>query len=160
MDWKRSGICRANHFQRFYWAAPTAADPEKKIYAVSDRERRAQILSTNIQTSGEAVTNHLCDTANGFRDDRNTQKYSTRPQKKRPRCLENPKKYPGRCLQSTLEHRSSCLRTPREATQGHQGEKVDSAAEGAPFPPPRTSTWPPCPHSAPGVYSTIYSHSN
>ena len=97
---------------KFYWAAPTAADPKKKTHAVSDRERRARIRSTNIQTNGEAVTNHLCDTANGFRDDRKTQKCSTRPQKKRPRCLENPKKYPGRCPQSTLEHRSSRLRTP------------------------------------------------
>ena len=39
-----------------YWAAPTAADPEKRSAADNDRERPAQVQPINTQTNSEIQT--------------------------------------------------------------------------------------------------------
>ena len=52
--------------RRTYWAAPTAADPEKRSAADNDRERPAQIQHINTQTNFETQKFHVRDTTNFF----------------------------------------------------------------------------------------------
>ena len=56
----------ASRGRRTYWAAPTAADPEKRSAADNDRERPAQVQHINTQTNFEIQTFHVRDTTNFF----------------------------------------------------------------------------------------------
>ena len=55
--------------RRTYWAAPTAADLEKRSATDNDRETPAQIQHLNIQTNIEIQKFHVRDTTHFLQDD-------------------------------------------------------------------------------------------
>ena len=67
-----------------YWAAPTAADHEKRIGADNDRERPAQIQRMNTQTNFEAQKFQVRDTTNFLQDNFKTRKCLSGPPTRRP----------------------------------------------------------------------------
>ena len=58
-----------------YWAAPTAADPEKRSATDNDREKPAQIQHINIQTNIEIQKFHVRDTTHFLQDDLGVQNH-------------------------------------------------------------------------------------
>ena len=71
-----------------YWAAPTAADPEKRSATDNDREKPAQVQHINIQTNIEIQKFHVRDTTHFLQDDLGVQN-QFHVHKNHIRCRQN-----------------------------------------------------------------------
>ena len=84
---------------KFYWAAPTAADPERgscgQQYENGPLRFLLRVLRRRVQPAANDVRskmNHARDTSTSFRDDRRTRKCDNRPQKNNSRTLQKHEK--------------------------------------------------------------------
>ena len=78
---------------RTYWAAPTAADPEKRSATDNDREKPAQIQHINTQTNIEIQKFHVRDTTHFLQDDLGVQN-QFHVHKNHIRCRQNSPEEP------------------------------------------------------------------
>ena len=76
-----------------YWAAPTAADPEKRSATDNDREKPAQIQHINTQTNIEIQKFHVRDTTRFLQDDLGVQN-QFHVDKNHIRCRQNSPEEP------------------------------------------------------------------
>ena len=113
-----------------YWAAPTAADPEKRSAADNDRERPAQIHHISTQTNFETQKFHVRDTTNFLQDYFKTRKCLSGPPTRRPLFFCTPDRMRVR-FASYLRQGARGASRRRKSTPGEPPERP-----GAPSEPP------------------------